>query len=167
MGRAAAVILVGLLFALAVKAADVGASLPQIPGITAEDRFPRACVDCHVNMPETGMDVRFSTLMGQWYTQVAPTLLARVRSIMPASARLSGRHPRLPPAIFQDIPARCMTCHAGTQANVPSFGPMMHAIHLTGGAENHYLGLFRGECANCHKFNSSNGRWLVPSGPEN
>lgn len=37
--------------------------LRPIPGITAEDPFPRGCVDCHVNMPDRNMDVRLSTLM--------------------------------------------------------------------------------------------------------
>ena len=168
MRQAIATVLAGLaVFALTARAAEVETPLPQIPGITSEDRFPRACVDCHVNMPEAGMDVRFSTLMRQWYLQVGPALLAKVQGTMPASVRLSGRHPRLPETTFQDVPAQCMTCHGGALANVPSFGPMMHAIHLTGGAENHYLGIFRGECTNCHKFNSTNGRWTIPSASEN
>jgi hypothetical protein len=40
--------------------------LPQIPGVTAPDQFPRGCVDCHVNRPDLKMDVRISTIMRQW-----------------------------------------------------------------------------------------------------
>jgi hypothetical protein len=77
-----------------------------------------------------------------------------------------GRHPRLPDPIFRNVPAGCLTCHRDNQTNLPPLAPMIHAIHLTGAGENHYLTVFGGQCTNCHKFNAANGRWSIPSGPE-
>ena len=155
------------LLALASKAGEVQPSLPAIPGITAEDRFPRACVDCHIVVPASGMDERLSTLLRGMSAQVDPTLLARIRAVLPESMRVMGRHPRLPAPIFRNIPASCLTCHRDAQSALPPLGPMMHAIHLSGASENQYLTLFGGQCTNCHKFNATNGRWSIPSGPEN
>jgi len=43
---------------------------------------------------------------------------------------------------------------------------MLHALHLTGGKDNHFLTIFQGGCTNCHKFDAASARWTVPSGPE-
>ena len=152
------------LLTLASKAGEVQPSLPAIPGLTVEDRFPRACVDCHIVVPDSGMDERLSTKLRA--EQFNPTQLARIRAILPDPMKITGRHPRLPDPIFRNVPAGCLTCHRDNQANLPSLAPMIHAIHLTGGSENHYLTLFGGQCTNCHKFNATNGRWSIPSGPE-
>ena len=153
------------LLACASSAGEVVSPLPAIPGLTAEDRFPRACVDCHVIVPGSGMDERLSTKLRA--EQFNPALLPRIRAILPDTVRISGRHPRLPDAMFRNIPAGCLTCHRDSQTNLPALGPMMHAIHLTGGSDNHYLTLFGGQCTNCHKFSAASGRWSIPSGAEN
>jgi len=38
----------------------------NIPGLTAEDKFPNGCVDCHIKMPDINQDERISTLMSKW-----------------------------------------------------------------------------------------------------
>ena len=153
-----------VLLATGSRAREVQPSLPAIPGLTVEDRFPGACVDCHIVVPDGGMDERLSTRLRGMSEQVDPTMLARVRAVLPASTRIMGRHPRLANPIFQNIPANCFTCHR--QMTLPQLGPMLHAIHLTGASGNRYVTLFGGQCTNCHKFNAINGRWSIPSGAE-
>jgi len=43
---------------------------------------------------------------------------------------------------------------------------MIHLIHMTGGANNHFLTLFHGECALCCKLDAKSGGWSLHSGPE-
>jgi hypothetical protein len=157
----AAVVLIGL----ASRAGELNPSLPPVPALTTEDRFPRACVDCHIVVPDSGMDQRLSTRLKA--EQIEPEVLARVRAVLPQTMRITGRHPRLPDPTFRNIPAGCLLCHRDSQTSLPPLGPMMHAIHLTGGSENRYLSLFGGACTNCHKFNPTNGRWSIPSASEN
>ncbi len=137
----------------------------KIPGINAEDRFPRGCVDCHVNMPEQQMDVRLSTLLAKSADRVRPELLARVSAAAPAEVRLKGKHPVVAAAL-QDIPSGCLSCHGKGSKTAPPFAEMMHLIHLVGGEGNHFMTLFQGECTHCHKFDAMTGTWRVPSGPE-
>ncbi len=40
----------------------------KIPGITAPDTHPGACVDCHIVYKEMNLDARFSTLVKGWAT---------------------------------------------------------------------------------------------------
>jgi len=141
--------------------------VPEIPGLTVEDPFPRGCVDCHIDRPEAQMDVRISTRMRTWSEQVEAKVLERVQAIMTGTAKLSGRHPRLSEESYQDIPANCMQCHSAAQNSVPRMGPMLHALHLIGAQENHFFTLFGGECTHCHKFEANTGTWSIPSGPEN
>ena len=148
--------------ALVAHAADNGVPRPEGFGITAPDRFPRACVDCHINMP--GMDVRLSTAMSQWFMKVDPAVVEKVKPIMPQSVTLTGRHPRLTEAAYRNVPGVCTGCHSGASPSIPPFGALLHTIHLTG--NSHYLELFRGDCVNCHKLNTTTGRWSIPSGPE-
>jgi hypothetical protein len=166
MKRALAFLAFGVVaLASAALGGEVASSLAPIPGITAEDKFPRACIDCHIVVADTGMDRRLSTLLRA--DQLDPAMLARIRAVLPETTRLSGRHPRLPDASFRNIPASCLLCHREAQTMLPPFAPMMHAIHLTGAGENRYLTLFGGACTNCHKLNRTNGRWSTPAGPEN
>lgn len=137
----------------------------KIPGITAEDSFPRGCVDCHINHPEMNMDVRISTSMKKWNDKVDPKLLAKMQALAPAGVTLTGRHP-IAESSLKDIPAACGKCHSRTSKSAIPFSRMMHSIHLTGGEESHYLTLFQGECTHCHKFNAATGEWSLPSGPE-
>jgi len=136
--------------------------LRPIPGVTAADAFPRGCVDCHVRRPQDGLDVRLSTLMKGWNQQVGPRLLAKATR---AGATPVGRHPEVAAALA-DIPSGCLDCHGDGRDGAPRFARLMHAIHLTGGEENHFLTLFQGECTHCHKLDPTTAGWTVPSAPE-
>lgn len=140
--------------------------LPEIPGITAADPFPGGCIDCHIERPEEGMDVRISTQMKKWYERVDAKVLTRIQAVAAETMELSGQHPRLPAQSYEDIPASCMECHVGAQEGLLPMGPMLHSLHLTGGRENHFLTLFGGECTHCHKFDADTGVWSIPSGSE-
>jgi len=137
----------------------------QIPGLTAPDPFPRGCVDCHVNMPDQNMDVRLSTLMRGWQEQVEPALLARVRAFTPVEIALAGNHPQVEVA-GEAIPKACLECHTSTSTTAPPFDRLLHGLHLVGGAENHFLSLFQGECTHCHKLDTATGVWSLGSGVE-
>lgn len=146
-------------------AAPAAPPMRQIPGINAEDPFPKGCVSCHINMPERGMDMRFSTLMTRWTEKAEPELVAKARATAPAGAKLNGKHPRVPMAL-KDVPAGCMKCHGALSKKAPPFGRLLHVIHLTGGEQNHFITEFHGECTYCHKLDATAGTWSVPSAPE-
>lgn len=139
--------------------------LRQIPGLTAPDGFPRGCVDCHVVLPERNMDVRISTLMRRWQTEVEPALLERVRAFSPAGMRLKGRHPELE-AATADIPGTCLDCHSPTSKSAPPFARLLHGLHLVGGESNHFITQFQGDCTYCHKLNAATGEWSLGGGSE-
>lgn len=140
--------------------------LPEVPTITAEDRVPGGCVDCHVNRPENNMDVRISTHMERWFEEVEPKLLERVREAAREPQKLTGRHPRLPSTTYRDIPNSCRECHGRASTDNLPLAPMLHLLHLKGGKHNHFLTIFNGGCTHCHKFNVGSGQWTMPSGPE-
>lgn len=148
-----------------------GSQAPQlpparnIPGITVEDPYPNACVDCHINYPEMAMDTRFSTLIKAWAEQVNPNLLAKAQASAPEGLVLAGQHPDVT-SFVTDIPSGCLSCHAEDSVMAPPFGKMMHRIHLTGGEENHFLTIFQGECTFCHKLDAASGSWAIPSAAE-
>lgn len=137
----------------------------KIPGLTAEDRFPNGCVDCHINMPDIKKDERISTLMSKWNKKVEPALLKKVQAVAPTGVNLQGVHPSAL-ASLKNIPVACATCHSKTSKTAPPLGALLHIIHLTGGENNHFLTIFQGECTYCHKMNTSTGVWTMPSGPE-
>ncbi|MGE5175904.1 MAG: hypothetical protein ACM3JJ_05950 [Hyphomicrobiales bacterium] len=152
-----------------VFAQDTGAgAAPEapraIPGITAPDSFPDACVSCHVNMPDRKMDARLSTALTGWATSVDPKLLAKAQATMPEGVTLKGTHPESKTAT-ENVPKKCITCHTARKS-APPFANMIHLIHLTGGAENHFLTEFQGQCTFCHKLDEKTGAWSVPTGPE-
>lgn len=135
-----------------------------IPGITAADSFPNACVSCHVVLP-SGVDVRISTLMQQWNEGVDSTLLAMAEAASRPGVILAGRHPRAMEST-RNIPAGCLSCHGRTSSDAPPFAKLLHRIHLGGGPQSIYLTAFQGECTYCHKLDSATGTWSIPSGPE-
>lgn len=137
----------------------------KIPGITAPDRYPRGCVDCHVNDVGMKLDTRFGTLMNRWSEKVDPALLAKAQASAPKGMTLRGKHPKATHALT-DVPARCLVCHGKTSKIAPPFANMMHVIHLTGGERNHFLTVFQGECTYCHKLDATSGHWTLPSAPE-
>jgi cytochrome c553 len=136
-----------------------------IPGVNAPDAFPNACVDCHLEYKERNMDVRLSTLMNGWREKVSPALLEKTRAAAPTGVRLEGRHPDATAAL-KSIPAGCVTCHGKDSKRAPQFAALIHAVHLTGGAENVFITAFQGECTHCHKLDASTGRTRVPSAAE-
>lgn len=137
----------------------------KIPGLTADDEFPGGCVDCHINMPDIQQDERISVSMLKWNKSVEPELLEKAQSVTIAGIRLKGVHPPATESL-RDIPAACIMCHSINSAKAPPFAALLHAIHLTGGDDNHFLTIFQGECTYCHKMNVETGVWTVPSGPE-
>jgi len=139
--------------------------LRQIPGVTAADQFPRGCVDCHVKRPDLDKDVRLSAQMRQWQDQVDPILLARVRAFSPSNMRIQGRHPEMPGGLA-DIPNDCLSCHSKTSDSAPPFGRLLHGLHLAGGAENHFVAIFQGECTHCHKLVAATGSFKLANGSE-
>ena len=141
-------------------------TLPNIPGITTRDMFPGGCVDCHRNRPEIKRDFRISTYIRDWTQAVDPKVRNRVQAIAPKGVKLSGKHPPMAAESFRDVPKSCNPCHANPQAKIPQMGPMLHALHLMGGTANHFLTLYKGECALCHKFDSKTASWRIPSLPE-
>jgi hypothetical protein len=147
------------------KNPDAVPTARPIPGITSKDVFPRGCVDCHINRPDLKMDVRLSTLMKQWNQRVDSKLLDRAKLSAPDGLKVTGKHPRVESAL-KNIPAECLNCHAANSRSAPPFARMLHGIHLGGGAENHFLTMFQGECTHCHKLNQTTGRWHFFSGPE-
>lgn len=153
---------------VASRAAEPGQPAPppprQIPGITAADQFPGACVSCHVVLPD-GHDMRLSTLVAGMTAGVRPDLKAIAQASAPTGVSLKGRHPDVTDS-FEDIPAACLDCHAGDSKKAPPFAAMIHAIHLGDRPENHFLTIFQGECTHCHKLDKSNGWMRIPSGPE-
>ncbi len=136
----------------------------DIPGITADDPFPQACVSCHIVLPD-GMDVRLSTLMAGWTEGVDSVLLAIAQSAAPAGVTLTGVHPDVPAAVT-DIPNGCLACHSRSSPLAPPFARLLHRIHLTGGEQSIFLSMFQGECTYCHKLDLSTGAWSMPSGAE-
>ena len=137
----------------------------KIPGITTQDPFPGACVDCHINYTDMNLDTRFSTLMKTWRVKVDSVLLKKAQDAAPNGLILKGKHPDKPDS-FNNIPGECLTCHSKISKTAPPFARMIHKIHLTGGEENKYLTIFQGECTYCHKLNLTSGIWTIPSGPE-
>lgn len=152
----------------ALMAGDEQKKLPparKIPGLTAEDKFPNGCIDCHINMPDIKQDERISTLMSKWNKKVESKLLKKAQAVAPAGVMLKGIHP-LASASLKNIPAACATCHSKTSRMAPPLATLLHTLHLTGGDENHFLTIFQGECTYCHKMNAVTGVWTMPSGQE-
>lgn len=152
----------------AVAAKPAGAAGPAPTrgvGATAPDPFPNACVDCHLNYAERNMDVRLSTLLAGWRKEVPPGLLAKARAASAEGAKLAGKHPDAAAALAS-IPGACVSCHSAGSTRAPPFARMIHAIHLTGGKENHYVANFQGDCTHCHKLDAATGRVRVPTAPE-
>lgn len=137
---------------------------PGIPGISGEDPFPLGCVSCHISMPDK--DARISTLMKRLAEQVAPGLLEKAQAAMLPGTALQGKHPPMADKL-DTIPTTCLACHGSPSQGAPLFSRMIHLIHLTGGKGNHYITLFQGECAYCHKLDTRSGAWSIPSGREN
>lgn len=136
-----------------------------IPGLTAPDPYPRGCVDCHVVLAQEKMDVRLSTVIGRWQTQVEPEVLARLQALSLSARPLTGKHPKVKVSGVE-IPTSCMKCHTESSKLAPPFGPLIHGLHLLGGEKNHFLTMFGGECTSCHKLDPQTATWQLGTGIE-
>lgn len=132
----------------------------KVPGISAEDVFPRACVSCHAVVPQK--DARLSTFMKQAEVAVEPGLLAKAQAAAPSGVTLKGKHPSLG-ASMGAVPGSCLKCHGKDSRHAPPFARLLHLVHLEGGEQNHFMTLFQGECTHCHKLDAKTGVWSVPS----
>ena len=140
--------------------------MSEIPGITTPDKTPHACVDCHVNHPEMKMDFRLSATLARWQTNgTEAEFLKKAQAAAPAGLKLTGKHPDVK-AIVKVIPDDCLMCHSRDSQKVPPFSKMLHAIHLVGGKDNHFLTMAQGTCTSCHKLDQVTGMWHVGSGEE-
>ena len=138
----------------------------KIPGLTAPDTHPGACVDCHIMYRDMNLDTRFGTMMRAWAAEVPAAIVARAKGAAPAGMALKGKHPATPAAGLKNIPGSCLACHGSGSKIAPPFNRLIHAIHLTGGDKNPFLTLFQGECTLCHKLDTKTGGWTIPSRPE-
>jgi hypothetical protein len=157
----------GLPAAAADTAAAGSPPAPRaMPGLTTADTHPGACVDCHIAYPERGMDARLSVQLAAWTRgEVAPRLLELARTSAPPGAVIKGRHPESSDSL-EDVPNACLDCHGEDARKAPPFARLIHLVHLEGGAENHFVTVFQGECTLCHKLDARTGQWSLPSGPE-
>jgi len=163
VSKIAALLLV-LLLGSPVRAAEP--TLPDIPGITTADRFPGACVDCHVHRPDIKKDYRLSAHMRDWQAGADPHMMEKLRAIGGMGANLTGRHPAVQAESFTNVPGSCIDCHAKPESKTVPLDRIAHVLHLTGGRENHFITLFAGQCTACHKLDAKTGHWSIPSGPE-
>lgn len=165
-----AALLIAAVGAPPVNAEPATAAAPpaprQIPGLTVADTHPGACVDCHVVYRDRGMDKRLSVALKKWTDgEVERGLLALTRTSALAGMAIKGRHPEAADSL-DDIPAACLDCHDDAAGKAPPFSRLIHLVHLTGGAQNHFVSVFQGECTLCHKLDGRTGVWSIPSGPE-
>lgn len=165
-------LLVGCVFCLALSVSLVSVATAEeppppvrkIPGITAADPYPNACVDCHINDADKGAPTRFSILLERWAKEVAPNMRAKAEASAPEGLTIKGRHPKVTFAL-KDVPAKCLVCHGKAGKAAPPFATLLHSIHLVGGEENLFLAKYQGECTYCHKLDQATGRWSLPSAP--
>ena len=146
-------------------AEDLVPVVAEIPGLTTEDRFPRGCVDCHIDMPQINQDERLSSVMSAWDRKVPPELVEKAKAVARDDLAIKGRHP-LSEKMFQAIPENCQDCHENGSGSVVPLVPLIHLIHLSGGEDNHYLTIFQGHCTHCHKFDLNTGIANLPSANE-
>lgn len=149
----------------AVSEAPERPPVRSIPGITADDRFPNACVDCHINYVEMNMDTRLSALMTRWSEAVEPAILEIAQAVAGPDIPLTGVHPPVDTAT-NDIPTVCLGCHERGANGVVPLAPLLHKIHVTPANGEVFLSVFQGECTHCHKLDQATGRWQIPRGRE-
>jgi len=161
----------GLLCSPAVQGQNGAAGPPEmpppraIPGLTTDDLFPSACVDCHLNYPEMGMDTRLSSVLAAWAETVDPVVLQVAQGLAVPAQSLRGVHPRVELA-QERIPGVCLECHADGAGKVLPLVPFLHKVHLADTGPSVYLRVFQGECTHCHKFDKGTGEWQVPDATE-
>ncbi len=151
-----------------VSAQTTKTKLPIIPGVTATDTHPNGCIDCHRNIPNVA-DYSLSHAISEWAAKGTPKeIMDRAKSAWP-KANLSGKHPNVVGMIkSKGIPASCFVCHDSDNSDKPLYR-VLHTIHYTGGADNHFITKYNGSCTNCHNINLKNpptGTMEVKEGKE-
>ncbi|HOY68100.1 MAG TPA: hypothetical protein PLP29_14520 [Candidatus Ozemobacteraceae bacterium] len=161
----AATIVFGIICLNTLFAADTASApaFPQIPGVTAPDQRPNACVDCHREYPDTKADYRLTTVLKHWETAVDPKYFAKGKAAAPAGVPLTGKHPDVREGV-KTIPTDCLQCHRSDSTTVPPFSRLLHLIHLENSRENHFLANYGGQCTHCHKLDPETGHWGLGSG---
>lgn len=122
-------------------------AMPEIPGITVDDVKADGCVDCHYKESDE-KDYRLSTSLKELSEQ--------------------GKHPDVS-AMVNTIPDDCVMCHSEQMAEgmgTEALGPMMHKIHLVGGADNYFITGYEGQCTHCHALDMETGGFSIKSGEE-
>ena len=137
-------------------------TLSDFPGITTPDKTPQACVDCHKNYPEKKKDFSLTAVLARWKDKCEPEVMAKAQAAAPAGITLKGKHPDVT-ALVKIIPDDCLMCHSRDSKTVPPFARMLHLIHLTDKADNHFLSKAKGTCTSCHKLDEKSGTWRVGS----
>ncbi|MEW6046077.1 MAG: cytochrome c3 family protein [Bacillota bacterium] len=134
-----ALVVVGLvLSSVAAALAAEQAKVPEIPGVTIQDPKPNGCNDCHRKVsPEKDYTLR---------TEIANMVKA-------------GTHPKVSERLLQDLPKQCVTCHKPDSKQ--PFGEVLHKAHLVGGAENHFITAYQGQCMYCHSLDPGTGSMKV------
>lgn len=123
--------------------------VPAIPGITAEDDTPNGCVNCHRERPDINRDFRLSTYIEEWATEGAPEEVLELAAAAWPETSLSGQHPNVAGMVAaQEIPDICLMCH-GHDSDKP-LERVVHLLHFSGGAENHFITGYGGFCTRCH-----------------
>lgn len=163
--RVVALWLLTLLMTVTRAAAPDAPAVRSIPGVTTVDTHPHGCVSCHIDMPDIGVDARFSTAIRIWEREVPSKLMAIAQRATSPGVTLQGKHPPVPLPLA-DIPSSCMACHGADSESAPPFNRLLHLAHYSGGGENHFLTQFGGECTLCHKMDPETGAWTLPSGQE-
>ena len=155
-------VVVGITSANQDRTAAGAASVRSIPGLTGPDTHPEACVSCHIEMNDIGLDARLSTTLGAWEHEVPDNVLEIAKDLSGSPDILRGKHPALALPL-EDVPSSCIDCHA-VASPAPPLGPLIHLIHYQGGESNHFLSVFGGECSLCHKMDWDTGTWRIPDG---
>ena len=57
-------------------------SIRSIPGLTGPDTHPEACVSCHIQMNDIGLDARLSTALRGWAHEVPEKILEVAKELM-------------------------------------------------------------------------------------
>jgi hypothetical protein len=120
-------------------AADVP-SAAELPGLTAADKLPKGCVDCHSNQGE-GKDYRLNVSLKQ----------------------VKG-HPDIA-SIVKTVPTDCAMCHK--EGTPKALSTALHKSHYEKLAESSFVKFYSGECLNCHTLNTTTFQMKVKSGPKN
>lgn len=137
----------------------------NIPGITADDTYPLACVSCHKNYQDGKGDLRITTIMKDLAEKVDPAHLAKYQAAAPEGVTLKGKHPTKSNE-NTSVPEDCNKCHGKSMKTALPLGQIIHIAHLTGGKDNKFITMFNGDCSHCHKFDAKMGTWSHPNGKE-